>query len=80
MLNHAMLDGGEQYHDRAEEIKVPAVIIHGTADPVINFGHAKILAEKIPGAEFFKLEGAGHELNPKDYDLIIDSIANNARR
>ncbi|WDM24146.1 alpha/beta fold hydrolase [Paenibacillus polymyxa] len=75
MNNHAMLSGGESYLARTREINVPALIIHGTEDPIIPYEHGKHLANEIPRAVLLTLEGAGHELHYDDWDLIIDSIS-----
>ncbi|WP_226000633.1 alpha/beta fold hydrolase [Paenibacillus sp. BJ-4] len=76
MNNHAMLSGGESYLARTGEINVPALVIHGTEDPIIPYEHGINLANEIPGAVLLTLEGAGHELHYDDWDLIIDSISN----
>ncbi|GAA3409494.1 alpha/beta fold hydrolase [Paenibacillus hodogayensis] len=75
MSNHALLTGGESYLSRTGEIKVPALIIHGTEDPIIPYEHGKNLANEIPGAVLLTLEGTGHELHCDDWGLIIDSIS-----
>ncbi|KAF6574700.1 alpha/beta hydrolase [Paenibacillus sp. EKM212P] len=76
MNNHAMLSGGESYLARTREITVPALVIHGTEDPIIPYEHGINLANEIPGAVLLTLEGTGHELHYDDWDLIIDSISN----
>lgn len=80
MMNHAMIDGGEQYYNRAQEIDVPTLVIHGTADPVNAFVHAKILSKTVPNAELLALDNAGHELPYQDFDLMVDAIDKNIRR
>ncbi|PNQ82069.1 alpha/beta fold hydrolase [Paenibacillus sp. F4] len=76
MNNHAMLSGGESYLARTGEVTVPALVIHGTEDPIIPYEHGINLANEIPGAVLLTLEGTGHELHFDDWDLIIDSISN----
>ncbi|ALP39230.1 acetyltransferase (plasmid) [Paenibacillus sp. IHB B 3084] len=76
MNNHGMLSGGESYLARTGEINVPALVIHGTEDPIIPYEHGRNLANEIPGAVLLTLEGTGHELHYDDWDLIIDSISN----
>lgn len=80
MSNHALLTGGESYLVRTNEINVPALIIHGTEDPVIPYEHGKNLANEIPGAVLLTLEGTGHELHRDDWDLIIDAITKHTSR
>lgn len=75
MTNHALLSGGESYLSRTGEIDVPALIIHGTEDPIIPYEHGKNLANEIPGSALLALEGTGHELHYDDWDIVIDAIA-----
>ncbi|PAK50615.1 alpha/beta fold hydrolase [Paenibacillus sp. 7541] len=75
MSNHALVTGGESYLARTSEINVPALIIHGTEDPIIPYEHAEHVAQEIPGAVLLTLEGAGHELHEDDWDIIIDAVS-----
>jgi pimeloyl-ACP methyl ester carboxylesterase len=74
MFNHALLEGGEQWHGRIGQIRVPTLIIHGTEDPVLPFEHGVALAKTIPGAKHLPLEGTGHELHRADWPLIVRAI------
>ncbi|SMO45696.1 alpha/beta fold hydrolase [Melghirimyces algeriensis] len=73
-LNHAMLQGGEEYYDRMGEISVPVLIIHGTEDPALSYEHGLALAKAIPHAELVTLVGSGHEIHSEDWDQIVDSV------
>ncbi|WP_088104562.1 alpha/beta fold hydrolase [Halalkalibacter urbisdiaboli] len=75
MNNHGVLIGGESYLVRTSEIDVPALVIHGTEDPIIPFEHGIALAKKIPGAILLPLEGTGHEVHVDDWETIIDAIS-----
>jgi 3-oxoadipate enol-lactonase len=46
--------------DRISEICAPTLVIAGDSDILIPPENGRILAEKIPGAEFCEIEGAGH--------------------
>jgi pimeloyl-ACP methyl ester carboxylesterase len=46
--------------ERLGEVTVPTLILHGTQDRLVAPGNARLLAERIPGAELYWLEGAGH--------------------
>jgi pimeloyl-ACP methyl ester carboxylesterase len=74
-VNHALLTGGERWFGRLAEIQQPTVVIHGTDDCVLRFEHGLALAREISGARLVRLEGAGHELHPLDWEAIVDSIA-----
>lgn len=45
---------------RLPAISVPTLVIHGTADKLVQPGNANLLAAAIPGARLEWLEGAGH--------------------
>ena len=46
--------------DRLPTLRVPTLVLHGTEDQAIPVENARLLAERIPGAELVLLEGAGH--------------------
>lgn len=72
-LNHSMLAGGEAWAGRISEIACPALVIHGRHDPINSLAHGKKLAAALPTARLVELD-AGHELNERDWDLIVDEI------
>ena len=47
-------------YDRLPDIVAPTLVLHGTDDPLLPVGNARILAERIPGAKLVLLEGARH--------------------
>jgi 3-oxoadipate enol-lactonase len=46
--------------DRAGEIRVPTLVLSGTADNVVDYRNSELLAERIPGARLELFEGLGH--------------------
>lgn len=46
--------------DRLPSVRVPTLVLHGTEDLAVSPENARLLAERIPGAELVLLEGAGH--------------------
>ncbi|MFU1793360.1 alpha/beta fold hydrolase [Paenibacillus azoreducens] len=74
MINHALVSGGETYLLRTHEIDVPALIIHGTEDPIIPYAHGVHLSEVIPNSKLVTLNGAGHELHTDDWDVMIQTL------
>jgi pimeloyl-ACP methyl ester carboxylesterase len=47
-------------YDRLPDIAAPTLVLHGTDDPLLPPGNARILAERIPGAKLVLFEGARH--------------------
>ncbi|MET7334454.1 alpha/beta hydrolase [Nonomuraea sp. NPDC005650] len=73
--NHWQLAGGEPVRARLGEIAVPTLVLHGTADPLLPYGHGEALAREIPGARLVPLEGMGHQMPPPElWDIAIAEI------
>lgn len=72
--NHWQIDGAP-IRDRLSEIRVPTLVLHGTADPLFAYGHGEALAREIPGARLVPLEGMGHGMAPREvWDVAISEI------
>ncbi|WP_439341482.1 alpha/beta fold hydrolase [Vacuolonema iberomarrocanum] len=78
--NHALLSGGDRYYNRLGEINISTLVIHGTADAIVNYQNGVTLAEEIPNTTLLTLEGTAHELHRNDWDTIIDAIIKHTRR
>jgi len=73
-FNHATLGDAAGWVGRLHEITAPTLIIHGTEDPVLPYAHALALKAAIAGSSLITLEGAGHELNRADWEVIINAV------
>jgi pimeloyl-ACP methyl ester carboxylesterase len=60
-------------------IRVPATVIHGDADPLVNISGGRATAEAIPGARLVVFPGMGHDLPRELWPEIIDAIVDNAK-
>ncbi|MCS5703245.1 MAG: alpha/beta fold hydrolase, partial [Acidobacteria bacterium] len=77
MNNHALAIGVSTPIDRRSglsRIDVPALVIHGTEDPILPYAHGVSLAETIPGAKLLTLDRAGHEMPDMYVDEIVDAM------
>ena len=74
LTNHDLIDPGDPPRRRLEELAIPTVVIHGRDDPLFPFEHGQALAEAIPSAELLLLEGVGHELPRRSWDLLVSAI------
>ncbi|MEZ5411674.1 MAG: alpha/beta hydrolase [Acidimicrobiales bacterium] len=61
--------------DRLDGITVPTLVVCGTQDLVVPFGHSERLAESIAGARLVALPGAGHIIPWERPDHVADEIA-----
>ena len=73
LTNHSVM-ASNRWRDRLGEINAPTLVIHGTEDPVLPFGHGVALSKEIKGAKLLPLEGSGHELRHDDWSAIIPAI------
>ena len=71
----AVSASGYRYAD-LKNLRVPTLVIHGKADPMIPFVHGLKCAELIPDADTLWLERMGHDMPPKYSEKIVSSILN----
>jgi len=74
VTNHDLVDGGDGWRERLGELRAPALVVHGTDDPVLPYGHGLALAREIPGAHLLPLEQTGHELPRVVWDVVVPVI------
>jgi pimeloyl-ACP methyl ester carboxylesterase len=55
-------------------LRVPAVVIHGSDDPLILPRAARATARAIPGARLRIVEGMGHDLPRAVWPLLVEEI------
>ncbi len=57
-----------------EAVTAPTLVVHGTADPLVNMAGGQDIAKTIRGAEIELIEGMGHDLPPKHTEFITERI------
>jgi pimeloyl-ACP methyl ester carboxylesterase len=60
-------------------VRVPALVIHGDADPLVRVQGGEATAKAIPGAKLLVIPGMGHALPMPMWPQIVDAIAAHAR-
>jgi pimeloyl-ACP methyl ester carboxylesterase len=70
----AILADGDR-REALRRLRVPTLVIHGDADPLVPHAGGQDTAASIPGARLVTLEGMGHELSEGAWPRIIDEIA-----
>ncbi|MBC7608235.1 MAG: alpha/beta hydrolase [Polaromonas sp.] len=53
------------------ELKLPTLVIHGNADPLVPFACGEDTARRIPGAQLAAVEGMGHDLPPGVVERLL---------
>ena len=61
-------------------IRAPTVVIHGTADPLIDVSGGEATAAAVPGAELVLIEGMGHDLPRGAWQRIVAAVTGNMDR
>jgi pimeloyl-ACP methyl ester carboxylesterase len=55
-------------------LRVPTLVIHGKADPLVPFACGEDTARRIPGARLVGIEGMGHDLPTGVVELILTPL------
>lgn len=55
-------------------VRLPALVVHGDADPLINVSGGKATAEAIPDAELVVVPGMGHNLPRAVWPSLVEAI------
>jgi pimeloyl-ACP methyl ester carboxylesterase len=66
--------GATWHGGRLSELRVPALVLHGAADPLLRPAAARRTAAAIDGARLVILPGVGHYLPPQVYPQIADEV------
>jgi pimeloyl-ACP methyl ester carboxylesterase len=61
-------------------VAVPALVVHGEADPLVGVSGGRATAAAIPGAELLVIPGMGHDLPHGVWPTVVDAIVTNATR
>ncbi|MFW9927110.1 MAG: alpha/beta fold hydrolase [Candidatus Thorarchaeota archaeon] len=74
----AVITSGSR-HEELKNVKIPTLVIHGDADPLVPIEGGKDTAKSIPGARLIIFEGMGHsfptEIAPKIIKEILQHTA-----
>lgn len=63
--------------DRLPDLTIPTLVVHGTADVVVDPRNAELLRERIPGARIELFPGCGHLLfweQPERFVEVVDEF------
>jgi len=61
-------------------LRIPALVIHGTADPMVHVSGGRATAAAIPGAELLLIDGLGHDLPSPLHETFVEAIRSTADR
>jgi pimeloyl-ACP methyl ester carboxylesterase len=63
-----------------KKLRVPTVVIHGEADPLVPLRAGIATARAIPNAELVRIPGMGHDMPRELWPTFVDAISRNAER
>lgn len=75
----AILASGSRV-ERLRGLRLPALVIHGTDDPLVPFPAGQDTAAAIPGATLLAIAGMGHDMPRPVWPRMIDAICDVAAR
>ena len=61
------------------QVQVPALVLHGDHDRLVDISGGRRTAEAIPGATFVVMEGMGHDYPPAYWDRWVRLVTEHAR-
>ena len=65
--------------DALGSVRVPTLVIHGDADPLVPLAGGIATANATPGAKLLVIEGMGHALPISMWPQIIEAIASHSK-
>lgn len=69
----AVLASGSRY-DKLKYVDVPALVVHGTEDPLVRPAAGRATARAIPNARLEMISGMGHDLVDGVWPLLVDRV------
>jgi len=64
--------------ERLRTVRVPTLVLHGSADPLIEPSGGERTAELVPGARFVLIEGMGHDYPTVYWDQLVELVTGHA--
>jgi pimeloyl-ACP methyl ester carboxylesterase len=60
-------------------VRVPTLVIHGTADPLVPVEGGRAIAASVPGSKLVEIAGMGHALPEAVWPQVIGAISEHAK-
>ena len=74
----AIAKSGARY-EGLSKLNIPALVVHGTDDPLVLFEHGQKYAPMIPNVKTLFIDGMGHDLPEKYSPITIENIVKNIK-
>jgi len=60
--------------DLLKQMRVPTLVVHGKADPLVPYACGEDTARRIPGARLLGIDGMGHDLPPAVVARLLEAL------
>ena len=60
--------------DALRDVTLPALIVHGTEDPLLPIAHGRALAQALPCSKLVEVEGWGHVIPWGHWEIVLDPL------
>jgi pimeloyl-ACP methyl ester carboxylesterase len=74
MTNHFRIEFDAPRGGGFGDISVPALVVHGSLDPVYPLPHGEALRDAIPGASLLVLDSVGHDLPRPVWPVFVAAL------
>ncbi len=74
MRQYAAILAQPRWHQRLGDVKVPTLVLHGAADPLIPPANGRDVAQRITGAKLVELENWGHDVPAVIIPEILQAV------
>jgi pimeloyl-ACP methyl ester carboxylesterase len=78
LQNHNAIPDSGHADGELSTVTAPTLVIHGTADPLLPPRYGEALTAEIPGARLLVLDGAGHGVDPIDWETIVAAVVDHS--
>ncbi|MEO6653874.1 MAG: alpha/beta fold hydrolase [Ilumatobacteraceae bacterium] len=72
---YVAVGASDAWADSLHDVTTPTLVMHGTADTLIDISGGRRTAELIPGARFVEIDGMGHDYPPELWERWVDEVA-----
>lgn len=81
MANHLMaVLSSPDRTEKLRQLDVPALVIHGSVDPLVQPDGGEATAAAIPNAQHLVIDGMGHSLPPMAWPQVVEAVTRLAAR
>lgn len=63
-----------------ERVRAPALVVHGDEDLIVPVENGRVLAARLPNAEYLELRGRGHNVMLEDPETFTDVVLHSLER